>query len=129
MSTSEIPSPSLASPKPVMNSDPLYQQIALTFRSTASLADTGEHEFPFGMDRGPSINGLYMAKVSGAADQFCFFTVTGGTTVTIALDSGSTFDVTHGTDAKVNIDVNSGNLRVENQLGSASVIEVCKLAN
>lgn len=128
MSTSEIPNPSSGSPAPVMNSDPLYQNVSFIMRSTPSLADTEAWSFPFGMDRGPSVNGLYLAKVQGATDSFCFFTVTGGNTVTIALDSSSNFTNTNSTDNKVNIDISSGNIRVENQLGSAAIVELSKLA-
>lgn len=122
-----IPTPASTVTAPTMFADDLFNNQALLCRSTGSLADTESYSFVTNTSPAATLNGFYLARAINSTDVACFFTVTGGDTVTIAQDLGSDFSTTNGTDTKINIDISSTNLRVENQIGTAAEIYVVQL--
>lgn len=126
MST-QINSPVEPSPAPSMYADSLFTGQQFLSRSTGVLADTGNTTFVTQESGAAVMNGVYIAFLKDSSDVYAKFTISSGTTITLLEDYGSDFSTTFGTDAKVNIDINSTALRVENQLGFAATIELVKL--
>lgn len=122
-----IPSPITNGPAPTMFADDLFTMQQYRSRSTGALTDTSSVTFVSAESGAAVMNGVYVAYVSGSTDKFCEFSITGGNTVTIIRDAGTDFSTTNGTDNRVNIDINSTALRVENQLGTTETIELTKL--
>ncbi len=120
--TADINSPVATTLAPSAGLDKLFRSQAFLSRSTGALTDDSAKTFPDGV-----ANGLYMAYVADSTDKLGWFTITGGDTVTIAVDAGTDFSTTFENDGTVNIDISSGDLRVDNQLGSTATIELVRL--
>lgn len=123
----EIPSPVGSAPAPTMYADPLFTGQQFVSRSTGALTDTSAKVFTSAESGASVMNGLYYAYVKDSTNQLCLFSITGGDTVTILQDIATKFTTTNTTNDKVNIDITSTTLRVENQLGTTQTIELVKL--
>jgi len=124
-----INSPVSSSPAPSMYADDLFNSQALLTRTTGALADDGTVTFPFGEDGADIMDGAYFAYVTGSTDKACWFTISGGDTVTLLVDHGSDFVVNATTtDAKIQIDADATGLTIVNRIDAGIAgLEIAKI--
>ena len=100
----------------------LFRHAAFDAYSTASIADGSQEVIEGGV-----LNGLFLVYVTGSTQSAGLFSITGGDTVTIVADwtsGGNKLGTTFENDGTLNIDITSGDLRINNELGSAGVVSV-----